>query len=129
MIPALRISDAQRDVAAIADALREITVGVHVSGERRAGEGAGVIWQAGGLVVTNAHCVRQRRVGVRTVDGQSLDADVLAHDPRLDLALLGVGGLRGRAPELADVDSLRAGELLLAFGHPLGVRGHPPRAR
>jgi serine protease Do len=123
MISTLAITAAQRDLGAIADSLREITVGVHVSGDRRAGEGAGVIWHAEGLVVTNAHCIRHRRVAVRTASGQSLDADVIAHDPRLDLALLGVSGLRGRAPEMADVESLRAGELLLAFGHPLGVPG------
>lgn len=115
------IVTAQRDLAAVADALRGVTVGVRTPGARRAGEGAGVIWHADGLVVTNAHCICHRRVAVRASDGQSFDAEILAHDPRLDLALLGVPALRGRAPELGDVESLRPGELLLAFGHPLGV--------
>jgi serine protease Do len=114
---------AQRELAAVADSLRETTVSVRVPGERRAGEGAGVIWHTDGLVVTNAHCIHHRRVSVRAASGQSFDASVLSHDPRMDLALLGVEGLRGRAPELVDVESLRVGELLLAFGHPLGVPG------
>jgi serine protease Do len=123
MTPGQEILAAQCELAAVADSLREVTVGVHVSGDRRAGEGAGVIWHADGLVVTNAHCIHHRRVSIRTADGQSLDANILAHDPRLDLALLGVDALRGRVAELADVESLRVGELLLAFGHPLGVSG------
>jgi serine protease Do len=114
---------AERELGAVADSLREITVGVHAAGDRRAGEGAGVIWHREGLVVTNAHCVRHRRLSVRTGDGRSLDAAVVAHDPRLDLALLEAPGLRGRAPLLGDIDSLRAGELLVALGHPLGVPG------
>jgi len=111
----------ERDLARVADALRRVTGAVRAPGDRRAGEGAGVIWRANGLVVTNAHCVRHRQLAVRAADGRSFDAELIAHDPRLDLALLGVSALDGPAPELGDVDSLRPGELLLAFGHPLGV--------
>jgi serine protease Do len=123
MTPAIGIAAAERDLAVVADSLREITVGLRVASDRGGGEGAGVIWHAEGLVVTNAHCVRHRRLSVRTADGRSVDANVIAHDGRLDLALLDAPGLRGRTPEFADVDSLRAGELLVAFGHPLGVPG------
>jgi serine protease Do len=123
MISTIGIAAAERDLAVVTDSLREITVGVHGAGDRRSGEGAGVIWHQDGLVVTNAHCVRHRRLLVRTVGGHSLDADVVAHDPRLDLALLEAPGLRGHAPVLGDVEGLRAGELLLALGHPLGVSG------
>jgi serine protease Do len=122
MTPAHGILAAQRELAAVAESLRELTVSVRVPGDRRTGEGAGVVWHDG-LVVTNAHCIHHRRVSVRTANGQSLDASVLAQDARLDLALLGVEELRGQVPELADVEALRVGELLLAFGHPLGVPG------
>jgi serine protease Do len=123
MTPILGIVAAERELELLADSLGELTVGVHTAGDRRRGEGAGVVWHANGLVVTNAHCVRHRRLTVRTADGRSVDANVIAHDGRLDLALLDAPGLRGRAPELRDVESLRPGELLVAFGHPLGVRG------
>lgn len=123
MTLAVGVAGAQRDLAAIADSLREITVAIHVPGDRRAGEGAGVIWHPEGIVVTNAHCVRHRRVAARTPDGLTFEADVVAHDARLDLALLSAPALRGRAPQFGDVESLRPGELLLAFGHPLGVSG------
>lgn len=117
------LSTTHEDVAAIADSLRQLTVGVHGRGDHRAGEGAGVIWHPDGLIVTNAHCIRSREVAIRSTSGDLLDAEILAHEPRIDLALLEVPGLRGQAPLLADVESLRAGEVLIAYGHPLGVRG------
>jgi serine protease Do len=129
MTLAVGVASAQRDLAAVAESLREITVAVHASGDRRAGEGAGVIWHPDGLVVTNAHCVparfagTRRRVAARTGDGLTFEADVVAHDARLDLALLSAPAFRGRAPQFGDVESLRPGELLLALGHPLGVSG------
>jgi serine protease Do len=123
MTPTFGIAAAERELGLVADSLRAITVGVHAAGDRRGGEGAGVIWHPDGLVVTNAHCVRHRRLSLRTGDDRVLDADVVAHDPRLDLALLEAPGLRGRAPGMRDVESLRPGELLLALGHPLGVPG------
>jgi serine protease Do len=135
MSVAVGVAGAQRDLAAVAESLREITVAVHAPGDRRAGEGAGVIWHPEGIVVTNAHCVprpavagtpfagTRRRVAARTGDGLTFEADVVAHDARLDLALLSAPALRGRAPQFGDVESLRPGELLLAFGHPLGVSG------
>lgn len=122
MTPDTGITAAERDLAVVARSLHAITVGLHAPDDR-SGEGAGVIWHRDGLVVTNAHCVRSRRQNVRTADGASLDANVVAHDERLDLALLTAPGLAGHAPQLGDVESLRTGELLLAFGHPLGVPG------
>jgi serine protease Do len=112
-----------QDVARIVHSLRELTVGVHAKADRRAGEGAGILWHPDGLVVTNAHCVRHSDIAVRTASGEILEADIVAHEPRIDLALLEVPRLRGRAPRLADVASLRAGEVLISYGHPLGVRG------
>jgi serine protease Do len=111
------------DVAGVAASLREMTVGVSSAGDRHAGQGSGVTWVADGLIVTNAHCVRHRRITVRTADGRSIDGDVVAHDARLDLALIQAPPLGLRVPEIGDVDSLRPGELLVALGHPLGVAG------
>jgi serine protease Do len=123
MIATIGIAAAERELGALTDSLRAITVGVRGAGDRRTGEGAGVIWHEDGVVVTNAHCVRHRRLSVRAPDGHLVDAEVIAHDGRLDLALLDAPQLRGHAPEFGDVESLRPGELLLAFGHPLGVLG------
>jgi serine protease Do len=84
--------------------------------------GAGLLWGGPELIITNAHCV-QRGVapGVRVANGPLREARVLAHDPRRDLALLGVDGIVGAMLELRDADTLRAGELVFAHGHPHGV--------
>jgi serine protease Do len=72
-------------------------------------------------VVTNAHCAPR---GVRVevdADGERHDARVLVYDRRHDLALLAAGSVSG--PLLGHrTEPLRTGELVFAYGHPLGVR-------
>ena len=90
--------------------------------------GAGLLWEATGLVVTNAHCVARGATmevsGESSTEGRWREARVIAYHPPHDLALLAVSSLGGGGPslELRDADTLRAGELLFAHGHPLGVR-------
>jgi serine protease Do len=54
--------------------------------------------------------------------GRWRDAQVIAYHPRHDLALLSAPSASGPLLELRDSDSVRAGELVFAHGHPLGVR-------
>ena len=88
------------------------------------GSGTGIVWGGAGLVVTNAHCA-PRDVAL-AVDSESTgkwrDARVIAYHPRHDLALLAAPSVSGPLLELRDADTLRAGELVFAHGHPLGVR-------
>ncbi len=93
----------------------------------RDGHGAGVVWegQAGGrmgLVVTNDHVVRGDRATVEAADGRHLEARVTARDRDNDLALLSVPALGLRAAPVGDSRALRVGELIIAVGHPWGVR-------
>jgi len=109
------------DAGAMASVLRRNVVEVR-SGD--SGCGAGILWP-GGLIVTNAHCVTQPFAGARleiAQDDARRTAKLVAHDRRRDLALLSAPGLTALPLELRDVDSLRAGELVFAYGHPLGVR-------
>jgi S1-C subfamily serine protease len=86
-----------------------------------AGVGAGTIWRAHGLIVTNDHVVPRARAEIRLADGRTALGQVLARDLRNDLAVVQVhlGGLPA-----ADVRTgpVRPGELVLAIGHPFGVR-------
>lgn len=80
------------------------------------GTGAGTAWGPG-LVVTNRHVARGETA---VVDGAA--ARVIAADDRLDLALLSATGME--APALARrQEPARAGELVLAVGHPWGLQG------
>lgn len=99
---------------------------VQVRSEGR-GVGAGTIWHADGLVVTNAHVVRSRRgpakLNVLLHDGRTAPARLLAWDDESDLAALQVelDGLPAAA--LGDARRLRPGDWVLALGHPWGVAG------
>ena len=104
-------------LAWIADRLREMTVEVSSPG----GGGAGILW-APDLVVTNAHVARASRVRVGFADDRHVEARLLTADRGADLALLRVPPVDIAPADPADSDSLRVGALVVAVGHPLGLR-------
>jgi serine protease Do len=107
------------DLEDLAHHLRRVTV--ELTGADRA-LGSGVLWPHG-FVVTNAHVVRASRMRVRLVDGRCLDGQLVARARDVDLALLRVPGTGIPAAALAGPGTARVGSLVLAVGHPLGVRG------
>lgn len=107
------------NVHGLAELLRRAVVEVR-SGE--SGSGTGIIWGGAGLVVTNAHCVRRGAPLQVDAGGKWREAQALAYHPHHDLALLAAPSVSGPLLELRDPESLRAGELVFAHGHPLGIR-------
>jgi len=95
--------------------------------------GSGVIVDAEGYVVTNAHVVRgasRVRVEIPTQPaGQSLltrrsrivNAKIVGLDDETDLAVLKIDAAGLRALPFGDSDGLKAGQMVLAFGSPLGL--------
>lgn len=120
----MRTSSAARFARELEDtvnALRRVTVQVRT---RRAGIGAGVVWDARGLVVTNAHVVHGDQVTVELEDGRAVPATLIGRDRRRDLAALLLGEPTGLASAVRrDPLSLQAGELAIAVGHPGGQVG------
>src|SRR3989454_390130 len=102
---------------------------------RRSSLGSGIIIASDGWIVTNAHVVQgSRRIRVRLSqeDGLSgsqnershhalLEAKLITADRDTDLALLKVDATGLPTLELADSSSLKQGQLVLAFGSPLGL--------
>jgi serine protease Do len=86
-----------------------------------AGGGAGIVWGGEGLVVTNAHCVGESASLTIEMNGKSHSAESIAFARGHDLALIHAPSVRGPFLELRDVDTLQPGELVFAYGHPLGV--------
>jgi serine protease Do len=86
-----------------------------------AGGGAGIIWGGRGLVVTNAHCVRRDGSLTIEVNGETHSVESVAFARDHDLALIRAPSVAGPILELRDLDTLRPGELVFAYGHPLGV--------
>lgn len=88
----------------------------------RDGHGAGVVWDPQGLIVTNDHVVQGGRAMVELADGRCLEGWVTARDQDNDLALLHVFALHLPAVAVGDSRNLQVGELVIAIGHPWGVR-------
>jgi serine protease Do len=90
-------------------------------GGSREGFASGVIIDASGLIVTNAHVVAGTSlVQVQTADGEELEATVLGQDPVTDLALLRVTA--GRALPTAPLgrsERLQPGQWVIALGNPV----------
>lgn len=104
-------------LAPIADRLRQVTVEIY-SGD---GGGAGVLW-APDVVVTNAHVLRASGIRIRLVDGRQFEGHLIGADRRADLALVHMPRAGVAPAALADSDALRVGSIVVALGHPRGLR-------
>jgi len=95
--------------------------------------GSGVVVDADGYIVTNAHVVRgASRIRVEIPvqpSGQSLltrrsrvvNAKLVGLDDETDLAVLKIEATGLRTLPFGDSDALKAGQMVLAFGSPLGL--------
>jgi serine protease Do len=110
-----------RGFGEISERLRRSTVKVFTG--RRQGLGSGVIWNADGLIVTNAHVTRHSDAQVELWDGRQLPARIATRDPRRDLAALRVAAPGLEPATQGDSSALRPGELVIAIGNPLGFAG------
>ncbi|QJR37255.1 S1C family serine protease [Gemmatimonas groenlandica] len=103
---------------------------VHVeAGEGRSTHsGAGVVWarDANGrcLIVSNAHVVTHEPITLTGADGVTRRATLVARDTVRDLALVSCDDAPAswRPVPPADKAPLRVGQVVMAVGHPLGVR-------
>jgi len=87
------------------------------------GQGSGVIFQAQGLLLTNAHVVEgSTRVIVGLLDGQRVEGQVVGLDHVTDLAVvrLARSGPWPVAP-LGNSDALQVGDWAIAVGNPFGL--------
>jgi serine protease Do len=102
---------------------------------RQRATGSGVVLSADGYIATNAHVVANaRKVRVRIADespgaadgkmrpsGKMLEARIVGVDRETDLAVLQVDRSDLTPLPLGDSDTLRQGQLVMAFGNPLGL--------
>ncbi|MEK6208131.1 MAG: trypsin-like peptidase domain-containing protein [Chloroflexota bacterium] len=83
--------------------------------------GSGVIVAPDGYALTNAHVVDgAEEVAVTLESGAELTARVVGIDSATDLAVIRILGSGLPAAELAETESLRVGQLVIAIGDPLG---------
>jgi len=85
------------------------------------GQGSGFIISADGLVLTNAHVVRNaQRVTVKLTDRREFVAKVLGSDPKTDVAVLRIDAKDLPVVPLGNTKDLKVGEWVLAIGAPFG---------
>jgi serine protease Do len=80
-----------------------------------------------GLVVTNNHVIQgAEEIKIILQDNTALDAELLGHDPKTDVALLKVKdkkGLKFKEVHLGNSDKMRVGDWVVAIGNPFGLGG------
>ena len=85
--------------------------------------GSGVIVDAEqGYVLTNNHVIAgATEISVTLSDGRTFQAEVIGTDPDTDLAMIRIPSDDLRALPLADSNSLRVGDFVVAVGNPFGL--------
>jgi serine protease Do len=106
----------------IHDLVQQVMPSLVVVRGNRFGAGAGIVWDANGLILTNNHVVGRQTPIVLLQDDHEYETRLLARDPDVDLALLSIDNVADLTPLRPASVSPRVGEMVFAFGHPWGQR-------
>jgi len=86
------------------------------------GQGSGFIISPDGLVLTNAHVVKDAdQVTVKLTDHREFKAKVLGVDPISDIAVLKIDAHGLQSVRIGNSDQLAVGDYVLAIGAPFGL--------
>jgi len=86
------------------------------------GLGSGFIISSDGLILTNAHVVREAKdVTVKLSDRREFTAKVLGSDPTTDIAVLRIDAKDLPTVRIGDARNLEVGDPVLAIGAPYGL--------
>ena len=144
--PAISLNDLSSSLEVLVNRVRPAVVQIFSTGYTTAEEsdatttsliskqhstGSGVIVAADGYIVTNAHVVRgARRIQIRLPAGRRdlpqaklVEATLIGMDREIDVAVVKIDKTNLPYLQLADSQVLRQGELVMAFGNPLGLEG------
>lgn len=85
------------------------------------GQGSGFIVSADGIILTNAHVVKDAKdVTVKLTDRREFHAKVLGSDPKTDVAVLKIDAKNLPTLAMGKTKDLKVGEWVLAIGSPFG---------
>jgi serine protease Do len=84
--------------------------------------GSGVMLDPKGLIVTNEHLISKAvTIRVKFTNRQEYEANVIAADPELDIALLKIGDKKDFAFLKVNKKTVRVGERAIVIGNPYGL--------
>ncbi|HKB53008.1 MAG TPA: Do family serine endopeptidase, partial [Ramlibacter sp.] len=85
------------------------------------GLGSGFIISPDGIILTNAHVVKDaNEVTVKLTDRREYRAKVLGSDPKTDIAVIKINARNLPVVKIGDVKALRPGQWVAAIGSPFG---------
>lgn len=90
------------------------------SREQLVGTGSGVVVSPYGHILTNNHVIKDAGRITVTYGTKEAEAQLVASDEALDVAVLLVSGIDLKPVELGDSDSIQVGEWAIVIGNPLG---------
>lgn len=86
------------------------------------GMGSGVIVEEDGIIITNAHVVRNaQKIGIQLHGGKKMDATVIGMTKGLDIAILELKEKDLDPITIGNSSDLKVGQFAIAVGNPLGL--------
>lgn len=90
--------------------------------QKEEGLGSGVIVSPDGYIITNNHVIEGAdELSVLLPDDREFPATLIGADPKTDVAVIKIEAGNLPTVTLADSDKIRVGDVVFAFGNPLGV--------
>jgi serine protease Do len=97
--------------------------GVHPVPQKEEGVGSGFVISQEGFILTNNHVIDgAEQIKVKFANGKEYDGKVVGRDPKTDLALVKIDGVKDLHPlPLGDSEQTKVGSWVVAIGSPFGL--------
>jgi putative serine protease PepD len=124
---AVAIKPLEGSIAAIVQSVQPSVVSISADGSEGAGTGSGFIYRSDGYIITNNHVIstaaNSGSIEVTLYDRTSYKATLIGRNSSYDLAVIKIDKDDLVPLQIGNSDQLNVGDVTIAFGSPLGLRG------